>query len=58
MTTLTATPLAPLLDRLFEEAAAVPPIAIPAVAELSRPAHRRARVGARSEDVSRLRRTR
>ena len=46
MTTLTDTPLAPLLDRLFEEAAAVPPIAIPAVAELSRP------------DVSRLRRTR
>lgn len=36
MTTLTTTPLAPLLDRLFEEAAALSPAAIPAVAELSR----------------------
>lgn len=36
MTTLTTTPLAPLLDRLFEEAAAAWPPASPAVAELSR----------------------
>jgi predicted O-methyltransferase YrrM len=35
MTTLTESPLAPLLDRLFREADAVSPLAIPAVAELS-----------------------
>lgn len=35
MTTLTTTPLAPLLDRLFNEADALSPAAIPAVAELS-----------------------
>jgi predicted O-methyltransferase YrrM len=34
MTTLTATPLAPVLDRLFEEAAAASPAASPAVADL------------------------
>lgn len=36
MTTLTANPVAPLLDRLFDEAAQVQISAIPAVAELSR----------------------
>jgi len=36
MNTLTANPLAALLDRLFEEADAVSPSAIPAVAALSR----------------------
>jgi predicted O-methyltransferase YrrM len=36
MNTLTTPPLAPLLDRLFEQAAAVSPASIPAVAELSR----------------------
>jgi predicted O-methyltransferase YrrM len=35
MTTLTTAPLAPLLDRLFEEAAAASPAASPAVADLS-----------------------
>jgi predicted O-methyltransferase YrrM len=35
MTTLTTTPLAPLLDRLFEEAAAASPATSPAVADLS-----------------------
>jgi predicted O-methyltransferase YrrM len=35
MTTLTTTPLAPLLDRLFEEADAASPAASPAVADLS-----------------------
>jgi predicted O-methyltransferase YrrM len=35
MSTLTTAPLAPLLDRLFEEAAAVSPAASPAVANLS-----------------------
>ncbi|MFE0758637.1 O-methyltransferase [Inquilinus sp. NPDC058860] len=35
MTTLTTTPLAPLLDRLFAEADAASPAASPAVAELS-----------------------
>lgn len=35
MTTLTESPLAPLLDRLFREAAAVSPFAVPAVAALS-----------------------
>jgi predicted O-methyltransferase YrrM len=35
MTTLTTTPLAPLLDRLFEEAAAMSPATSPAVAGLS-----------------------
>src|SRR5262245_5257768 len=35
MTTLTTAPVAPLLERLFEEAAAVNPAAIPAVANLS-----------------------
>ncbi|MCA6109738.1 O-methyltransferase [Bradyrhizobium cenepequi] len=39
MTTLTTTPLAPLLDRLFEEADAASPAANPAVADLS-PAER------------------
>lgn len=34
MTTLTTTPLAPLLDRLFEEAAAASPATSPAVADL------------------------
>ena len=41
MTTLTSAPLALLLDRLFEEADATPPAAIPAVAELSRPERER-----------------
>ncbi|MGO4335126.1 O-methyltransferase [Labrys sp. KB_33_2] len=41
MTTLTAAPLALLLDRLFEEADATSPAAIPAVAELSRPERER-----------------
>lgn len=36
MTTLTTNPVAPLLDRLFDEAAKVQISAIPAVAELSR----------------------
>ncbi len=36
MTTLTTAPLAPLLHRLFEEAAANPPMANPALATLSR----------------------
>jgi len=35
MTTLTASPLAPLLDRLFRNADALSPLAIPAVAALS-----------------------
>jgi predicted O-methyltransferase YrrM len=35
MTTLTTTPLAPLLDRLFEAAAAASPLTSPAVADLS-----------------------
>jgi predicted O-methyltransferase YrrM len=35
MTTLTTIPLAPLLDRLFEEAAAASPATSPAVADLS-----------------------
>lgn len=35
MTTLTESPLAPLLDRLFHEADAISPLAIPAVAALS-----------------------
>jgi predicted O-methyltransferase YrrM len=35
MTTLTTNPLAPLLDRLFEEAAAASPATSPAVADLS-----------------------
>ena len=34
MTTLCTTPLAPLLDRLFEEAAAAPPATSPTVADL------------------------
>ncbi|NTX50894.1 O-methyltransferase [Myxococcus sp. CA039A] len=36
MTTLTESPLAPLLNRLFEEAEAVSPLAIPEIAALSR----------------------
>lgn len=36
MTTLTQSPLAPLLDRLFQEANALSPLYIPAVAALSR----------------------
>ncbi|NTX62886.1 class I SAM-dependent methyltransferase [Myxococcus sp. CA051A] len=36
MTTLTENPLAPLLNRLFEEAEAVSPLAIPEIAALSR----------------------
>jgi len=36
MTTLTESPLSPLLDRLFREADAVSPLAIPAIAALSR----------------------
>ena len=36
MTTLTTAPLAPLLDRLFEEAAAASPATSPAIAALSR----------------------
>ncbi|NOK00653.1 O-methyltransferase [Myxococcus xanthus] len=36
MTTLTQSPLAPLLERLFQEAEAVSPLAIPEVAALSR----------------------
>lgn len=36
MTTLTAAPIAPLLDRLFDEAAAASPMSNPAVAALSR----------------------
>jgi predicted O-methyltransferase YrrM len=36
MTTLTQSPLAPLLERLFQEASAVSPFSIPALAELSR----------------------
>lgn len=35
MTTLTTAPLAPLLDRLFEEAAAVPPAVSPALADVT-----------------------
>jgi predicted O-methyltransferase YrrM len=35
MTTLTTAPLAPLLDRLFEDAAAIAPLALPGVAELT-----------------------
>jgi predicted O-methyltransferase YrrM len=42
MTTLTTTPVAPLLDRLFEEAAAASPEKSPAVADLS--AEERARL--------------
>ncbi|GLQ49864.1 O-methyltransferase [Dyella flava] len=42
MTTLTTTPLAPLLDRLFEEAAAASPVTSPAMADLS--AEERARL--------------
>jgi len=42
MTTLTTTPLAPLLDRLFEEAAAASPATSPAVINLS--AQERARL--------------
>jgi predicted O-methyltransferase YrrM len=41
MTTLTTTPLAPLLDRLFEEADAASPAANPAVAALSPEEHSR-----------------
>ncbi|MDZ5454043.1 O-methyltransferase [Labrys sp. ZIDIC5] len=41
MTTLTATPIGPLLDRLFEEADAASPTTIPAVAELSHPERER-----------------
>jgi predicted O-methyltransferase YrrM len=41
MTTLTTTPLAPLLDRLFEEADAASPAASPAVADLSPEEHSR-----------------
>jgi predicted O-methyltransferase YrrM len=41
MTTLTTTPLAPLLDRLFEEADAASPAANPAVANLSPEEHSR-----------------
>ncbi|MEH2527314.1 MULTISPECIES: O-methyltransferase [unclassified Bradyrhizobium] len=41
MTTLTTTPLAPLLDRLFEQAAATSPLAVPAMAELSSEQHAR-----------------
>ncbi|NTX01725.1 O-methyltransferase [Myxococcus sp. CA040A] len=36
MTTLTESPLAPLLNRLFEEAEAMSPLAIPEIAALSR----------------------
>lgn len=36
MTTLTESPVAPLLDRLFREADAVSPLSLPAVAALSR----------------------
>jgi len=42
MTTLTTTPLAPLLDRLFEEAATASPVTSPAMADLS--AEERARL--------------
>jgi predicted O-methyltransferase YrrM len=45
MTTLTAAPLAPLLDRLFEEAALATPATSPAIADLS------------AEDRERLRRS-
>jgi predicted O-methyltransferase YrrM len=41
MNTLTTTPLAPLLDRLFEEADAASPAASPAVADLSAEDHAR-----------------
>jgi predicted O-methyltransferase YrrM len=41
MTTLTTTPLAPLLDRLFEEAEASSPATSPAAAALSREEHER-----------------
>lgn len=41
MTTLTTTPLAPLLDRLFEQAAETSPLAVPAIAELSSEEHAR-----------------
>lgn len=41
MTTLMTSPLAPLLDRLFEEADALSPATAPAVAELSRPERER-----------------
>ncbi|WP_454627564.1 O-methyltransferase [Bradyrhizobium cenepequi] len=41
MTTLTTTPLAPLLDRLFKEADAASPMASPAVADLSPEEHSR-----------------
>ncbi|MFH0303272.1 O-methyltransferase [Bradyrhizobium sp. 31Argb] len=41
MTTLTTIPLAPLLDRLFEEADAASPAANPAVADLSSEEHSR-----------------
>ena len=41
MTTLTTTPLAPLLDRLFEDATASSPAANPALADLSAEEHER-----------------
>ena len=41
MTTLATTPLAPLLDRLFEEAAATSPATVPALAALSGQEHER-----------------
>jgi len=41
MTTLTTTPLASLLDRLFEQAAETSPLAVPAIAELSSEEHAR-----------------
>ncbi|MGY3615816.1 O-methyltransferase [Bradyrhizobium sp. USDA 10063] len=41
MTTLTTIPLAPLLDRLFDEAASSSPAANPALADLSREEHSR-----------------
>jgi len=41
MSTLTTAPLAPLLDRLFEEAAALSPRAIPAFADLTPQEHSR-----------------
>ncbi len=41
MTTLATIPLAPLLDRLFEEAEALSPAEIPATAELSHPERER-----------------
>ena len=41
MTTLTRAPLAPLLERLFEQAEATSPMALPAVAERSSEEHER-----------------